>query len=135
MAQLIAQAAIAFQQLRTGHTPQAVTAVLNDNMLVITIYGALSRAEQELAKTPAGAAQIQNFHRLLFTDSADPLREEIKRITGVDVRQATAEVEPATGTVVQTFTNGTMVQVFQLAHGIATETWNGNCHVKPSNTA
>lgn len=46
-----------------------------------------------------------------FTNSADELREEIKRITGVAVRDATAEVEATTGTVVQVFTTGTMVQV------------------------
>ena len=126
MPQQIARAAIAFQQLRTGHAPQAVTVVLSDDTLVITLHGALSRAEQALAKTPAGAAQVQDFHRQLFNNSAEPLREEIKRITGVDVRQAAAEVEPATGAVVHVFTSGTMVQVFQLAHGIAHETWNGN---------
>jgi hypothetical protein len=43
------------------------------------------------------------------------LREEIKRITGRDVREAAAEVEPGTGAVVHAFTSGTMVQVFLLA--------------------
>jgi uncharacterized protein YbcI len=126
MAQQIAQAASAFQQLRTGHAPKAVTVVLSDETLVITLHGALSPAEKTLAMTPAGAAQVQDFHRHLFASSAEPLREEIKRITGVDVREAAAEVEPSTGAVVQVFTSGTMVQVFQLAHGIATETWSGN---------
>jgi hypothetical protein len=36
----------------------------------------------------------------------------------VEVRQAAAEVETVTGTVVHAFTSGTLVQVFQLAHGI-----------------
>ena len=54
---------------------------------------------------------MQEFHRELFTNSADELRQEIKRITGVEVREATAEVETTTGTVVQVFTTGTMVQV------------------------
>jgi hypothetical protein len=38
-------------------------------------------------KTPAGAARVQEFHRQLFDNSADSLRQEIKRITGVDVRE------------------------------------------------
>ena len=126
MAQQIAQAASAFQQLRTGHAPQAVTVVLSDETLVITLHGALSPAEKKLATTAEGAAQVQDFHRQLFASAAEPLRDEIKRITGVDVREAAAEVEPATGAVVQVFTSGTMVQVFQLAHGIAIETWSGN---------
>ena len=126
MAQQIAEAASAFEQLRTGHTPESVTVVLSEETLVVTVHGALSPAEKALAQTPAGAAQVQEFHRQLFHDSSDPLRREIKRITGVDVREATAEVETKTGTVVHVFTTGTMVQVFLLAHGISADTWSGN---------
>jgi uncharacterized protein YbcI len=126
MAQQIAQVASAFEQHRTGHAPKSVTVVLSDNTLVVTLHGALSPAEKALAQSPDGAAQVQEFHRQLFTSSSQSLREEIKRITGVEVREATAEVETATGTVVQVFTTGTMVQVFLLAHGIPTETWSGN---------
>jgi hypothetical protein len=36
----------------------------------------------------------------LFADSAETMRLEIKRITGVDVRESTAEVETKSGTVV-----------------------------------
>jgi uncharacterized protein YbcI len=126
MAQQIAKAASAFEEERTGIVPSSVTVVLSDDTLVITLHGALSAAEKALSQTPEGAAQVQDFHRQLFASSAEPLRQEIKRITGVEVRESTAEVEPATGTVVQVFTSGAMVQVFLLAHGIATETWRGN---------
>ena len=128
MPQQIAQAASAFEQQRTGHAPNSVTVVLSDDTLVITMHGVLSPAEKALAKTSEGAAQVQEFHRQLFASSAEPLRQEIRRITGVAVLEATAEVEPATGTVVQVFTNGAMVQVFLLAQGIAHETWTGNDH-------
>ena len=87
---------------------------------------ALSPAEKALAKTPAGAAQVQEFHRQLFTSSSESLRREIKRITGVEVREATAEVETTTGTVVHVFTSGTMVQVFLLARSLPAETWSGS---------
>jgi uncharacterized protein YbcI len=125
MAQQVAQAAIASQQLRTGHLPKAVTVVLSEDTLVVTLHGALTPAEEALSMTPEGAAQVQDFHRQLFANSSDPLRQEITRITGVKVREAAAEVEPATGTVVHAFTSGTMVQVFQLAQGILVGTWNG----------
>jgi hypothetical protein len=69
---------------------------------------------------------VQEFHRQLFTNSADELRQEIKRITGVEVREATAEVEPTSGTVVQVFTTGTMVQVFLLAQGVPAGSWSGS---------
>jgi uncharacterized protein YbcI len=126
VAHQIAQAAIAFQQQRTGHVPKSVAVVLSGETLVVTLHGALSPAEKALAKSPAGAAQVQDFHRQLFHNAADGLRQEIKRITGVEVREATAEVETSTGTVVQVFTTGTMVQVFLLAGGVPAGSWRGN---------
>ena len=125
-AQQIAQAAIAFEQQRTGHTPKSVTVVLSDNTLMITLHGALSPAEVALAKSPLGAAQMQEFHRQLFISAADSLRQEIKRIIGVEVREAAAEVEPVAGTVVQAFTTGTVVQVFLLACEVPSGTWSGS---------
>jgi len=133
MAQQIAQAASAFEQQRTGHVPKSVTVVQSDGTLVITLHGALSPAERALlAKGQAGAAQVQEFHRQLFHDSADAMRQEIKRITGVEVREATAEVEPTTGTVVKVFTTGTMVQVYLLAHSVPADAWNRSGPGDPS---
>jgi uncharacterized protein YbcI len=126
IARQIARAASAFQELRTGHAPQSVAVILSDDTLVITLHGALSPAEKDLAKSPEGAAQVQEFHRELFANASDALRQEIQKITGVAVREATAEVEATTGTVVQVFTTGTMVQVFLLAQNVATDTWSGN---------
>jgi len=125
MAQRVAQAISIFQEERTGYPPKAVTVVLSDETLVVTLHEALSPAEKALARTPEGAAQIQEFHRQLFKNSVDLLCGEIKRITGVAVGEAAAEVETITGAVVHAFTTGTMVQVFQLAGTISGDTWNG----------
>ena len=126
MAQRIAHAASAFQKQRTGHAPGSVTVVLSGKTLVITLHGALTPAEIALAANPVGAAKVQEFHRELFASSTDGLRLEIKRITGVEVCEAAAEVETATGTVVHAFTSGTMVQVFTLAGLVAPAVWNEN---------
>jgi hypothetical protein len=67
---------------------------------------------------------VQEFHRELFKSSVSLLREEIRRITGVAVGEAAAEVETRTGAVVHAFTTGTMVQVFQLAGKITAKAWN-----------
>jgi uncharacterized protein YbcI len=124
MAQQIAKAAIAFEQRRTGnHVPKSVTVVISEGTLVITLHEALSPAERALAKTPAGAAQMQEFHRQLFASSSESLRQEVQRITGMEVRESTAEIEPASGAVVQAFTTGTVVQVFLLAGNAPTESW------------
>jgi uncharacterized protein YbcI len=125
-AQQIALAAIAFERRVTGHAPKWVTVVLSEGTLVVTLYGALSPAEKALAQTSAGAAQVQEYHRELFTTSSEPLRQEIKRITGVEVREATAEIESATGTVVKAFTTGTVVQVFLLRDGVPAGSWSGS---------
>ena len=132
MARQLAQAASAFEQRRTGHAPGWVNVVMSEDTLVITLHDALSPAEKALAQDPAGAAQVQEFHRQLFNNSSGSWRKEVQRITGVEVREASAEVEPRTGTVVQVFSTGTVVQVFLLARGVATETWSGNRHVDPS---
>ncbi len=112
--QQIAEVVSNFQQQCTGHTPQAVSVVLSEDTLVITLHGALTAAEQALSKTAHGAAQVQEFHRQLFANSSEELRNEINRISGRVVQQAAAEVEPSTGSIVHAFTTGTMVQVFLL---------------------
>ena len=135
MAQQVARAASAYQLRRTGHAPKAVSVVLSEGTLVITLHGALTPAEQALAMNPEGAAQVQDFHRQLFANSSESLRQEIKRITGVDVREATSEVETSTGTVVHAFTSGTMVQVFLMAENLTQEVWNaatGDIQPKPA---
>jgi uncharacterized protein YbcI len=122
MAQQVARAASAHQTERTGHAPASVTVVLSEDTLVITLHEALSPAEKALAGSVDGAAKVQEFHRQLFLSSADALRKQIKRITGREVREATFEVDPTTGSVVHAFTTGTMVQVFLLAETVPPET-------------
>src|ERR1700677_4507310 len=124
MAEQIALAATAFQQQRTGHQPKSVSVVLSGDTLVVTLHGALSPAELAMAQSPEGAAKLQELHRQLFLNASDTLRKEIKRITGMDVREATAEVEPKTGAVVQVFTSGTMVQVFLLSGKVPAGSFN-----------
>ena len=95
--------------------PTAVTVVLGEDTLVVTLHDALTPAEKALAQSPAGAARVQEFHRQLFADSMDGLRQEIKRITGRQVREAAAEIETATGTVVHAFTTGGHGECFCLS--------------------
>ena len=124
MAEQIAQAATVFQQQRTGHAPKSVSVVLSGDTLVVTLHGALSVAEQAMAQNPHGAAKVREFHRQLFHNASDTLQQEIRRITGMNVREATAEVEPTSGAVVQVFTSGTMVQVFQLSGEVPSGSFN-----------
>jgi hypothetical protein len=67
---------------------------------------------------------VQEYHRQLFHNSAESLRQEIKRITGVAVREATVAVEKTTGAVVQALPTGAVVQVFMLARSVPAEAWS-----------
>ncbi len=124
-ARQIAEAALAFEKRRTGHPPRSVTVVLSEDTVVITLRGALSEAEMALSRSPAATAQLRDFHRQLFAASSESLQQEIHRITGVGVAQASAEVETQTGAVMQWFATGTVVQVFLLAGRVPADTWSG----------
>ncbi len=114
MARQIGIAASEFQHRQTGQQPKATTVVLSNETLVITLHGALSKAELDVSQSPEGVAKMQEYHRNLFKASVDTLRAEIKRITGVAVREAAVEIEPVSGSVIHAFTSGDMVQVFLL---------------------
>ena len=114
MTQQVAQAVTAFQLQQTGRAPRKVSVVIDETTLVVTLHEALSPAEQALATSPEGAANLREFHQQLFKNSVSSLRKEIERITGRKVREAVAEIDPGTGSVVHAFTTGTKVQVFFL---------------------
>jgi uncharacterized protein YbcI len=122
MAQQIAQTAIAFEEQRLGRRPTSVTAVLGGDTLVITMHGILSPAELVLAESPAGAAQLQEFHQQLFQISSDPLRREIERITGLGICEV-ARNKATAG--VRVLVAGTVVQVFLLAGHLPVDSWDG----------
>lgn len=114
IAEQLRRMASSMQKERTGLAPKGVNVVLGEDTLVVTLHGALTPAEKALCGTPEGAAKVQEFHRQLFSSSSNSMRSEIKKITGRDVREATAEIETKTGTIVHAFTTGSMVQVFLL---------------------
>ena len=111
----IAHAVNRFQKLWTGYPARSVSVVLSNETLLVTLRGALTPAEQALAKTPAGAAQVQEYHRQLFEANSHKLQLEIKRITGVEVRQSKAQVQPNDKALSHAFTQGTLVQVYLLS--------------------
>jgi uncharacterized protein YbcI len=118
LARQIAQAASDFEEQITGHAPKTVTVVMSDQTLVVTIHGSLSSAELTAIQQSQGATRVQDFYRKLFTNASYSLRQEIERIAGVEVREATAEVDLSTGTVVKVFTTGKVAEVVLLARSV-----------------
>ena len=115
--QRIARAARTFEKRRTKHGRKWVAVFMNEDTIVIALHGSLTAAEKALAQSPAGADQVREFHRQLFTNVSATLLGKIKNITGMEVRDTTAEIEPTTGSVVQLFTTGTVGEEFLLASG------------------
>ena len=122
MAQQIAQSAIAFEEHRLGRRPKTVTVLLGGNTLVITMQGVLSVAEMALAVSAMGATQLQEYHQHLFNESSGPLRQEIRRITGLEVCEDAKHTATA---AVQVYSVGTVVQVFLLDGRLSAESWEG----------
>jgi len=46
-----------------------------DETVVLTLHDALTPAERILARTEAGAAKVEQYHRALFAVSCDELRK------------------------------------------------------------
>jgi len=115
LVQEIAEAVIACQDRATGHAPKAVTVVLSQDTLVVVLHAALSPVEMDLARSPRGATQVQEFHRQLFSTASRELLDDMKRITGVEWTEAVGEVEPTTGGMVQAFARTAAIQVLHLA--------------------
>ena len=118
----LARAVRTFHQQQTGHMPKNVTVALNEDTLVVTLHEAFSPAERALARSPEGAAKLRELHQQLFRSSIGLLQQDIETITGRKVREAAAEVDPGTGSVVHTFTTGTTVQVFLLDGHVSAST-------------
>jgi uncharacterized protein YbcI len=116
-ARQIAKAACDFERERSGHTPTSATVVLCDDTLVVSLPGMMSPVEMDLAKNPAGAACVREFHRQVFTNSCTPLAQQIGEITGVKVRESRSELWTETGKV---------VQMFLLAGNVAAGSWSGS---------
>ena len=109
---------------QTFNLISGMTALENVEM-PLTLHGALSPSEQALAVSPVGVNELQEYRRRLFETSAAEFRHKIKEITGVEVCAVADEIEPKSGTAVTVFSSGTVVQVFMLAGGVATESWSG----------
>jgi len=125
MARDIARAVIDFEHQRAGHSPESVDVTLGQNTLVITLRGVLSPGELTMARTPAGAARIEELQQQLFEAAGAGLRHDIERITGTPIVDATASVDSGRGSVVRSFPSGTLVQIYLLASTVPAQHWSG----------
>ncbi len=116
LANQIAIAACGFERERSGHAPTSATVVLCGDTVVVSLPGMMSPVELDLAKNPAGAACVREFHRQVFANSCSTLTRQIQEITGVKVREGRSELWTETGKV---------VQMFLLAGNVGPGCWSG----------
>jgi len=135
MARQVARAVMAFQQKTTGHAPKAVTVVLSQDTLVVTLHEALDDATRRIVleelrdkvfnpKILSISHCKREFDVTRITAQTDRGEVTFQLRTRDDVREAVAEVEPTTGAVVQAFTRSAMVQVFRLAQSVPGDSWS-----------
>ena len=120
--QQIARAAHLLEKRRSMQGRKWEAVFMNEDTILIALHGSLTAAEKIVAQSPAGAAEVLDFHRQLFTNASDTLRQQIKCITGMEVCATTGEIDPAIGSVVHLFTTDTVVQEFPLTPGRTTVT-------------
>jgi uncharacterized protein YbcI len=111
----IARAAHAFEMRRTKLARKWVAVFMNEETIMIALHGSLTGAEKAQAQSPAGAAEVQEFHRQLFAGVSALLLQQIKSITGMDVRHTSAEIDSTTGSVVHLLTTETVGENFPRA--------------------
>ena len=110
----LAEIASVQQQLRTGHPPKQVDAAFVGDALVMVLHDALTTAEKKLAQDPKAGDQLRAFHRELFLNSSNTMKQEIARVTGRAVRETVSELEAGAGSLVYAPLTGVMIQVFML---------------------
>ena len=95
--------------------PTAVTVVLGEDTLVVTLHDALTPAERHWPRARPARPACRSFIGSFSPIHPTNFDRRSSGSPAADVREAAAEIEAATGTVVHAFTTGTMVQVFLLA--------------------
>ena len=111
----LAEIASVQQQLRTGHPPKKGDVAFAGNAVVMVLHDALTRAEKKLAQDPKATNQLQAFHRELFLNSSNTMKQEIARVTGRAVRETVSELETGAGSLVYAPATGVMIQVYMLS--------------------
>ena len=119
MAHQIAQAAISLEKRLTGHERKWRVAFMNDDPIVIAVHASLTADEVAQTQCMGGGARIKEVHRALFAACRNSMRQEIERITGMEVSEASVDTEPAAGGVVLLFETDASASSLPSAPGAA----------------
>ena len=97
--------------------PAAVEVAQSSEMLAITLHNARALAGQGQFRQSEGTTKRHEVYRTLFTESSDWLRQEVGRITGLQMGAVTVADKAPTGTVVVLTTGSEPNAASQQAQG------------------
>lgn len=123
IADRVAEAAMAVPIRELGIAPCLVVVVASEDALMVTMCGMLTPQDTNLAHYSKGDSSSQQFHQHHFAQSVEPLRQEIERITEVPVLKSSVDVDEITGSVVYSFTTGSVLNVSLLAEHTPADDW------------
>jgi len=118
LARRVARAIGAFEHVLLGRAPRSVTVVASGGRVVVSLHGTFSPLERQLAADPRGFRRVEDFHHDVFESSHEALLHHVRRSTGIGLDAGLVHVDPATGSVLKTFTTESSVELLLLGQGL-----------------
>jgi len=118
LARKVARAIGCFEHALLDRVPRSVTIVTSGDGVVVSLHESFSPIERRLAAGSGGCCRVEEFHRGIFTSSRDAFVDHVRSSTGVALDAGIVHVDPATGSILKTFTTDPSVELFLLGEGL-----------------
>ena len=93
----ISEAMVQFEMRHMGRGPQEARSYIIDDLILVRLKGALTPAEQELAKCAGGVELIKKMRSTLIDNARPELCRALCDASGADVREILTDVNVASG--------------------------------------
>jgi uncharacterized protein YbcI len=100
----ISEAIVKFEKEYMGRGPSETRAYIIKDMVFLRLKGVLTPAEEQLAKTPAGAEMIKKTRMQLMEHARGLLENMISEITSCQIQSLHTDISTRTGERVIVFT-------------------------------
>lgn len=118
LARKVARAIGCFEHALLDRVPHSVTIVASGDRVVVSLHESFSPLERRLAAGSGGCCRVKHFHHGIFDSSRDALVDHVRGSTGVALDTGIVHVDPATGSILKTFTTDPSVELFLLGEGL-----------------
>ena len=118
LARTVARAIGCFEHALLDRVPRSVTIVTSGDRFVVSLHESFSPLERRLAAGSGGCCRVKEFHRDIFDSSRDAFVDHVRSCTGVALDAGIVHVDPATGSILKTFTTDPSVELFLLGEGL-----------------